>query len=611
MKEKFLKIAGRDSFVYILLSLLIALQLANITNIIVGQKKSYHSDEVFSYGLANSFYEPYLDTSAVRHDLGEGHQHNLNNWISGDVIRDYVTVRSGEQFRYDSVWYNQSMDRHPPLYYTALHTLCSFFPDKFSFVFGYIINFVCFAVTQIFLYKLSKNILKSKYLALMVCIFWGFSSAAADITIFIRMYCMLAMWTVIFLYLHSKLLETDSKPLLKQLIPIIIVTLCGALTQYLFLFLAFVTAVMFCIRYLCKKQFKRFLAYGFSLLGAVLAAQLIYPAYFPNLFAETSHKQTPFLKQFRLCIRYLLDALFPVTKSGLIFWIPTLVSITVVLLVAAVPVLYLFRDRGGVKGFLAKLKSVPSKIRNFNYRSVPVRVWGRIRNINFISWVILLSIVCVMSVISYTVVFSDMFHIDRYLFLVYPSAALLIASVIWFIVSWSKYRKQILTVVLVFMTVIRFSMYVTHYTFTGGVYIENIREMTKNAECIFTASEYTEMWMMDYLPAEIYDVDRLFVTYAGGQEEYREKIESIKTDRPIYLFFNIPAYSYYDNDNREVYIINHYDVQTGKTEIKTIPIEELKEKYINFYKELSITKTWEYIGEHDMFYRVYQVYRLA
>jgi len=613
MKDKILKITDKKYFMPVLLALLIILQLANITRIIVNEKKSCHSDEIFSYGLANSFYEPYLDTDRVRSVLGEKHEHNLNHWISGDVIRNYVTVQKGEQFRYDSVWYNQSMDRHPPLYYAVLHTVCSFFPDTFSFIFGYAVNFICFIVTQIFLYKLSKNLLKSKYLALIVCIFWGFSSAAADLTIFIRMYCMLSMWTVIFFYLHSKLIAADDKPLFKQLVPIIIITICGALTQYLFLFVAFVTAVMFCIRYLCKRKFKVFLAYGFSLLGSVAAAAVIYPAYIPNMLSETGHTQTPFFKQFYLCIRYLLDALFPVTEAGLIFWIPTLTSIAVSVIILSLPVLYLFRDKSFVKNLVKKIKSFPAKIKNINFGNILPSIWGRIKNINFISWVILTGIVTIMALTSYTVVFMTMLYVDRYLFIIYPLAALFIALTVYFIFSWAKYKKQIFAVIMIFITFIRFSAFITHYTFSNGVYIENIRDMTNNAECIFTAAEYSEMWMMDYLPADIYDADKVFVTYIGGQEDYKERLESLETDKPVYLLLNIPAYSYFDDDNplEPFYYIDHYDTKTKKLTDTKIYEKDFDDKIVSFYKNLSITKNFEYIGIHEMFGRTYKVYRLA
>ncbi len=613
MKNKFLKITGKKYFIHILLALVIILQLANITRIILTEKKSYHSDEIFSYGLANSFYEPYLETNGVRYAVGEGHEHNLNHWISGDVIRNYVTVQQGEQFRYDSVWYNQSMDRHPPFYYAVMHTICSFFPDTFSFIFGYAINFICFIVTQIFLYKLSKNLLKSKYLALIVCTFWGFSSAAADLTIFIRMYCMLSMWGVVFLYLHSKLITTDDKPLLKQLIPIIIVTICGALTQYLFLFIVFITAVMFCIRYLYKKKFKVFLAYGFSLLGSAAAAVVIYPAYIPNMLAETSHTQTPFFKQFYLSIRYLLDALFPITESGLIFWIPTLTSIGVSLILFLLPILYLFRDKSFVKNLLKKIKAFPAKIKNINFKNALPSIWGRIKNINFISWVILVCVNTIIAITSYSILFIEMLYIDRYLFIIYPLTALFIALIVYFIFSWTKYKKQIFAIIMIFMTLIRFSMFAMHYTFDSGEYMENIGDITKNAECIFTSAEYAEMWMMDYLPADIYYADKVFVTYIGGQDDCKQNLESLKTDKPIYLLLNIPSYSYFDDDNplEAFYYIDHYDTNTKQSTYTKIDKKDFENKVTSFYKNLSITKNFEYIGEHNMFTRTYKVYRLA
>lgn len=247
----------------ILLAVIILVQIIHIGYRFVSEKTSYHCDELYSYGLSNSFYQPFLEGS----DVYSGDFQNVNEWFSGKEYREYLTVQKGEQFRYDSVWYNQSKDRHPPLFYAVLHTVCSFFPDTFSFWYGMIPNLIYFAVMQFFLYKLSRNILKSKYLSLLLCLFWGFTPAAVNNTLFIRMYCMLAMWTVILMYLHSKLYQKQEPPRGREFIPLVIVTALGALTQYLFLFVAFVTAVCFCIRYLLKKQRKAFLLYGCSMLG--------------------------------------------------------------------------------------------------------------------------------------------------------------------------------------------------------------------------------------------------------------------------------------------------------------------------------------------------------
>ena len=71
---------------------------------------------------------------------------------------------------------------------------------------------------------------------------------------------MLAMMTVIFMYLHSEMYrisrQSEQKPPLKMYIALIVVTALGALTQYMFLIVAFFTAVFFCVYYLVKRQFK-------------------------------------------------------------------------------------------------------------------------------------------------------------------------------------------------------------------------------------------------------------------------------------------------------------------------------------------------------------------
>ncbi len=608
MKEKILKIINGKYFVCISLASVIILQLLNITNIIVNRKTAFHSDEIFSYGLANSFYEPYLDTDSVRDRVGDGHQENIGHWISGEVIRKYVTVQNGEQFRYDSVWYNQSKDRHPPLYYSVIHTLSSFFPNTFSYIFGFGVNFVCFIVTQIFLYKLSRNILKSKYLAIIVCIFWGFSTAAIDLTIFIRMYCMLAMWTVIFLYLHSRLIMSQ-KPFRRQLIAIGIVTVSGALTQYLFLFMAFVTAVCFCVRYIFKKDIKKLLAYGFSMLFAVILTMLIYPSYLPNMLSETQHDKTDFFQQIILCVRYLTDPIFPVSRSDLIFWIPTFSSIIITLILFSIPVLYLFRDKKFVIKLLARLKKIPSDLKALKIRDIFTKTIKRVKNINFISWIILAIILVIISVTSYSIRFSSMLYINRYLFIIYPVTALFISCLIYFLFSWSRYKKYITTFILLLAVIARFNSWALQYTFPSDTNVKDIIAMTNNAECIFTAAEYNEMWMINYLPAVMYDADNIFVTYTGGQQECRETLESIYTDKPVYLFIQEPNIIRIDDDSS--YLLDRYDRQNDILETYAVSEEEYKALSIDFYKELSITKRFGYIGEYSIFTRKYSVYRLA
>ena len=54
------------------------------------------------------------------------------SWYDGRLFTDAYSVHPGERFGYGKVWANQAGDVHPPLWYAALHTVCSFFPGEFS-----------------------------------------------------------------------------------------------------------------------------------------------------------------------------------------------------------------------------------------------------------------------------------------------------------------------------------------------------------------------------------------------------------------------------------------------------------------------------------------------
>lgn len=96
----------------------------------VSLKKGMHVDEYYSYGLSN--YSGNNIFMSV--DLGKTYTDPKQPFL------DYMTVQPGNGFSYDNVWDKQSADVHPPFYYVILHTVCSFFPAKFSIWFAAVIN---------------------------------------------------------------------------------------------------------------------------------------------------------------------------------------------------------------------------------------------------------------------------------------------------------------------------------------------------------------------------------------------------------------------------------------------------------------------------------------
>lgn len=167
-------------------------------------KSGYHVDEIYSYGLANSEYLPFMHFGEHDYDVkdwmieygaGESFRqlfHNLVNdfkiikeydfifydspiyqdyliaqansvdtktttWVSGEDYLYYVAVSPENTFNYASVYYNQRGDVHPPLFYILLHTVCSVFQGSFSKWFGLGINILFMLLTMRMLYMLCKE----------------------------------------------------------------------------------------------------------------------------------------------------------------------------------------------------------------------------------------------------------------------------------------------------------------------------------------------------------------------------------------------------------------------------------------------------------------------
>ena len=103
------------------------------------RKTGMFIDEIYSYGLSNSEYAPFLS------DLKGG---QLTDQIfTREEIDGYLTVIPGEGFDFASVYYNQERDVHPPLYYWLFHTVSSCLPGSASKWIGLGINIAFYMLT--------------------------------------------------------------------------------------------------------------------------------------------------------------------------------------------------------------------------------------------------------------------------------------------------------------------------------------------------------------------------------------------------------------------------------------------------------------------------------
>lgn len=307
---------------YLILTIIILAQASYMTYVFANGRNSIHSDEPWSFGLANSTDGPYIFMTD-----DQAYMRNLFEWKEGQVLNDYVTVNRNERFDYENVWYNLRNDMHPPLYFSVLHTVCSLFPETYSMWYGFWINIIAFVIGQIFMYLTVRNMTDSRVMGVAGCVLWGGCVGALSMTLFIRHYGLSVMWIIILMYFYSRMMKRMRFEFVKDILPIAIVTYLGSMTNHYFTMFAFFFTGCFCIYFLVTKRFKTLAKFAFSILLAVGIMAVCVPGVLDKAFARlttvvnveerntaigatSSLKRANYDWQLRFCIYYVFTELF-------------------------------------------------------------------------------------------------------------------------------------------------------------------------------------------------------------------------------------------------------------------------------------------------------------
>ena len=243
--------------------------------IYAGSNKAYfHCDENWSYGLTN--YD------GVQFQWSEGY---YDVWHTKDYFIDYLTVGEDEMFDLAPVYVNQMNDVHPPLYYLLLRISQSFTPGQFSFWTGIILNIVILAFVTPIVYIIADELLeKRKYhqpLAALLALFSAITLAGQTNAIYIRMYALSTLNTVIVMYLHLRLAKDFSK---KNLILIGVFSVLGSLTHYFFIFWLALLGLVNLIGFIRKKEKDKVKKYLLMFGISAVFSLAIFPFSLKHLF---------------------------------------------------------------------------------------------------------------------------------------------------------------------------------------------------------------------------------------------------------------------------------------------------------------------------------------
>lgn len=350
-------------------------------------KEGLHSDEAYSYGLSNSYYQPFVlapeslndlgtitlnydaETETYELDLSQCDMINCFTWTDGSVFSDYLTVNPGERFAYDSVLYNQRLDVHPPLYYLLLHTICSFFPGRFSLWYAFVINLFCLVGTQIFLFLTARRLSKSDGVALLVCLLYGAGAGALSTFLFLRQYALETMLCMGYTYFAVRVISRPTEDSCKSCLPDLtcaaLMALAAFFTHYSAVAYIGCLTALYCLYLLCHKRIRKMFLFG----GAMLCAFLLFLALWPYLQYQTGSYDsggTLFFSHWtqvkmllRYFCRYCLGFSIRVLPSP--FWRITLPLVAFGLFAFGM-LLIPFRDEIWCQNLIARIKALPKRM---------------------------------------------------------------------------------------------------------------------------------------------------------------------------------------------------------------------------------------------------------
>lgn len=241
-------------------------------------KDGFDIDELWTYGLSNSYGEPFIEPKT-----GE--------WTSGARFKEYLSVMHGHE--YLNVYDNQIADVHPPLYYLFMHAVCSLVRPVTAFTkwTGIGLNLACFAATQLALFMLCSRVLtKGKGrlwglchpLALCPVAAYGFGAGAISGAVFIRMYAMMTMWAVLLALVLTLLWQEGQRAWLMFLLKAVLIF--GFMTQYYFVIYACMLCCAYFFAKLAGKKGKEAGAFVFSCALALIIAVGLFPWCIAHIF---------------------------------------------------------------------------------------------------------------------------------------------------------------------------------------------------------------------------------------------------------------------------------------------------------------------------------------
>ena len=378
--------------------------------VIFSYRDGHHVDETWSYGYANSYYLPH-----VFGGYSEETEQNIGEWITGQVFKDYITVREDQRFSFDSVMFNKKDDLSPVLYAFILHFVCSFFPGQFSWGFAFFISVLFFIPSLVLIFVLTKEITDSKICGYISVIYYMFSGCGTANFLYMRVYHIFTFLTLLLFFLIHRIITNEGKKMWVYYLLLPVATLLGCLTHYYFLVMAFGLTLFGALVILCKKRLKDAFAVCVIMLLSVITFFLIYTPALAKLLpyssgetGGTGYYHYPYSFDVAIANIHFFQGtigwFIQFSYAGLLYFL----GVALFVVIVAALMLFLFRNEQWMKSLIGKLKCFTvSSIKN-------VRLFCSGFNVSIV--VSMLASVFYLLVIPYSATLVNMGFSERYFF---------------------------------------------------------------------------------------------------------------------------------------------------------------------------------------------------
>ena len=256
-------------------ALLLALvMVSSVCFLFSARKEGMFIDEIYTYGLSNSSYSPFLSGlkyGSIDHEV-----------FTRDKLLDYVSVMGDEGFDVGSVYYNQVHDVHPPLYYWLFNFASTLAKGSFSKWTGLVLDWLIYLGAVLMLYALVRKLGGSRYNAAASAVLYGLSNIGLSTMVMIRMYVLLTLLTVVLMYFIADLMQSF-RP--RTCVFVGLTLLAGLMTQYYFVFYAFFLCAAYVLQALIKRQYRALAWFIPCALFGALSLLLVFPAALDHLFS--------------------------------------------------------------------------------------------------------------------------------------------------------------------------------------------------------------------------------------------------------------------------------------------------------------------------------------